>query len=113
MDLNNNNLPGDSKTLFLQMKNKLPKDKQGKIMPKLSVIYAHLFQFQPMGIKTYAGLVQSAVKKIGIDRSGKNTSNQSLRPTTFNAQDMLGMSAAQKRLVSGHVSDRTAEIYQR
>ena len=66
-----------------------------------------------MGESSYNELVKTAVKKSGIDREGKNTSNQSLRPTTFNAQDMLGMSAAQKRLVSGHISEKTAEIYMR
>ena len=64
-----------------------------------------------MGDKTYAGLLRTVVAKCGIDRSGKNTSNQSIRTTTFNAQDTLGMSAAQKRLVSGHISEKTAEIY--
>ena len=66
-----------------------------------------------MGDTTYAGLIKTVVQKIGMDRTGKNTSNQSLRPSTFNAQDMLGMSAAQKCLVSGHISEKTAEIYLR
>ena len=66
-----------------------------------------------MGDSTYGNLIPTAVTKCGIDRTGKNTSNQSLRTTTFNVQDMLGMSAAQKRLVSGHISEKTAEIYQR
>jgi hypothetical protein len=64
-----------------------------------------------MGDKTYSALLQTAVAKLGIDRSGKNTSNQSYRSTTFNAQDMLGLTAAQKRLISGHISEKTAEIY--
>ena len=66
-----------------------------------------------MGDTTYAGLVSTAVAKCGIDRTGKNTSNQSLRTTTFNGQDALGMTAAQKRLISGHISEKTAEIYLR
>ena len=66
-----------------------------------------------MGKKTYDGLIKTIVAKCGIDRSGKNTSNQSLRPSTFNAQDMLGMTPAQKRTVSGHISEKTAEIYSR
>ena len=66
-----------------------------------------------MGDSTYAELIRTSVRKCGIDRTGKNTSNQSLRTSTFNAQDMLGMSAAQKRLVSGHISEKTAEIYLR
>ena len=48
-----------------------------------------------MGDKTYSELLQTAVAKLGIDRSGKNTSNQSYRSTTFNAQDMIGLTAAQ------------------
>ena len=66
-----------------------------------------------MGETTYNELIKTAVRKCGIDRSGKNTSNQSLRSTTFNVQDTLGMTPAQRRLVSGHISEKTAEIYQR
>ena len=64
-----------------------------------------------MGDKTYGDLLKTAVAKLGIDRTGKNTSNQSYRCTTFNAQDMLGLTAAQERLISGHISEKTAEIY--
>ena len=81
-----------------------------------------------MGDKTYSGLLSTVVQKLGIDRTGKNTTNQSLRTTTFNAQvicflllfihivhftikDLLGLTPAQKRTISGHVSDKTAEIY--
>ena len=66
-----------------------------------------------MGDKTYDSLVSVAVAKCGIDRTGKNTSNQSIRTTVFNGQDLLGMSAAQKRLVAGHISEKTSEIYLR
>ena len=66
-----------------------------------------------MGDATYNKLIPTAVARCGIDRTGKNTSNQSLRSTIFNTQDMAVMSGAQKRLVSGHISERTAEIYQR
>ena len=66
-----------------------------------------------MGDKTYSGLVSTAVARCGIDRTGKNTSNQSLRTTVFNGQDILGMSAAQKHLVAGHISEKTSEIYLR
>ena len=66
-----------------------------------------------MGDTTHSGLVRTAVARTGMDRVGKNTSNQSLRTTTFNAQDKLGMTAAQKRLISGHISEKTAEIYLR
>ena len=64
-----------------------------------------------MGDKTYDSLVSVAVAKCGIDRTGKNTSNQSIRTTVFNGQDLLGMSAAQKRLVAGHISEKTSENY--
>ena len=56
-----------------------------------------------MGKTTYDGLIKTVVAKCG-----KNTSNQSLRPSTFNAQDMLGMTPAQKRTVSGHINEKTA-----
>lgn len=42
-----------------------------------------------MGTGTYGKLIQTAVSRLGMDRSGKNTSNQSLRTTTFNAQVII------------------------
>ena len=78
-----------------------------------------------MGAKSYDDLVSNVVTKLGIDRGAKKTTNQSLRSTTFNVQlcmlceifyykcvcqDMLGCSPAQKRLVSGHISDKTADV---
>jgi hypothetical protein len=79
-----------------------------------------------MGSKSYDDLVRNVVSKLGIDRGTKKTTNQSLRPTTFNAQvglthffnfyllyllqDLLGCTPAQKRLVSGHILERTADI---
>ena len=66
-----------------------------------------------MGDTTFQKLIKTVVLKCGIDRSNKSTSNQSLRTTVFNAQDMIGMTGAQKRLISGHVSEKTAEIYTR
>ena len=39
-----------------------------------------------MGAKSYDDLVSNVVTKLGIDRSGKKTTNQSLRSTTFNVQ---------------------------
>ena len=64
-----------------------------------------------MGNMTYSHLLKTVAAKLGIDRSGKNTSNQSYRSTTFNAQDIIGLTPAQKRLISGHISEKTAEIY--
>ena len=46
-----------------------------------------------------------------MDRSNKNTSNQFLRTTIFNSQDMLGMTANPKCLVSGHGSEKNGGIY--
>ena len=48
-----------------------------------------------MGLKSYNELVRNVVSKLGIDRSGKNTSNQSMRSTTFNAQVCLLLSQTQ------------------
>ena len=39
-----------------------------------------------MGAKSYDDLVSNVVTKLGIDRGGKKTTNQSLRSTTFNVQ---------------------------
>ena len=39
-----------------------------------------------MSDKSFNGLVKTVVERLGIDRTGKNTSNQSLRTSTFNAQ---------------------------
>ena len=36
-----------------------------------------------MGDSTYNKLIPTAVARCGIDRTGKNTSNQSLRSTIF------------------------------
>ena len=56
-------------------------------------------------------LVKTAVAKCGMDISGQNTSNQSLRTTIFNGHDMLVPNASQKRLVARHVSEKPAAIY--
>ena len=39
-----------------------------------------------MGAKSYDNLVSNVVTKLGIDRGGKKTTNQSLRSTIFNVQ---------------------------
>ena len=77
--------------LFYEMKNLDPGCGEAFYFPKVGwkyscVTYFKTNYFQTMGSKTFNKLLITAVNKCGIDRGRKKTTNQSLRPTTFNAQ---------------------------
>ena len=87
--------------IFYQMKNKLPKDGSS------------FFINNKMGEKVFDGLLTDAINRVGIITEGTRISNQSLRVTSFNMHDLLGLSDADMAVTAGHSSDKTNRIYRR
>ena len=84
--------PVEEQTLFWEIKNKQPEQGDSFFFNRVGLDIRKFIEcllFQPMGTNTYGKLIKTAVSKLGMDRSGKNTSNQSLRTTTFNAQVII------------------------